>query len=138
MGVIMILFSKEWVEALAEKLKHNDLYQKKAEGFDSYFQIIAKPNPEKGVTETKACGLLLPQATESWIGIRQNIDYTMTASYEIFYKIVKGHLGPILAITTRKAIINGNFPKMMKYTAGTNLMIDIMKKVPVQFEGNFF
>jgi len=133
----MIFLSKEWLDAYSKALKKNKKYQREANGYDSLFQFICEPSPEKGITEVKACGLLLPQATETWMGVKEDVDYTMTASYETFYKIAIGKLGPILAITTRKARIAGNFPKMMKYTAGTNMAIEILKKIPTEFEGDF-
>ena len=133
----MYVFSKEWIDALAEALRSDENYQKKAEGFDSLYQFIATACPKKGVPESMACGLLLPQATETWKGIREDVDYTMTAPYEVYYKIITGKLNAILALTTRKARVQGNFAKMMKYTAATNKFVEIMKELSAQFEGDF-
>jgi putative sterol carrier protein len=133
----MRFLSKEWVDHLAEQLKQDEKYQKKTKGFDSYYQLIAEPNPARGITERRAAGLLLPQATETWEGIRENVDYTMTAPYEIFYKIFTGQLGAILAITSGKAKVTGNYAKMMRYTAGANMFVQNMKKMPTDFEGDF-
>ncbi len=63
--------------------------------------------------------------------------YTLTALYEVFYKIVTGKLGAILGITTRKAKVKGNVAKMLKHTAGTNKLVEIMKTIPTSFEGGF-
>ncbi len=133
----MQFLSKEWIDHLAEQLQNDEKYQKKAKGFNSYYQIIAEPSPNRGVTERKAAGLLLPMATETWEGVRDGADYTMTAPYEIYHKIFTGELGAILAITSGKAKVSGNFPKMMRYTAGTNMFVQIMKKLPTDFEGDF-
>lgn len=133
----MQFLSQEWVDHLAEQLKQDEKYQKKAKGFDSYYQIIAEPDPVRGITEQRAAGLLLPQATETWVGIRDKVDYTMTAPYEIFYKIFTGQLGPILAITSGKAKIAGNYAKMMRFTAGANMFVQNMKMMPTEFEGDF-
>ncbi len=110
---------------------------KKAKGFDNTFQFIVVPCPKKGVTQEKACGLLIPQATDTWMGKKEDAAYTLTASYEVFYKIVTGKLGAILGITTRKAKVKGNVAKMLKYTAGTNKLVEIMKTIPTSFEGGF-
>jgi putative sterol carrier protein len=133
----MRFLSKEWVDHLAEQLKQDEKYQKKAKGFNSYYQIVAEADPAKGVTEQRSAGLLLPQATETWEGIREDVDYTMTAPYEVFYKIFTGQLGAILAITSGKAKITGNYAKMMRYTAGANMFVQNMKKMPTVFEGDF-
>lgn len=133
----MQFLSREWVETLAERLKEDPIYQKKAKGFDSYYQIIATPMPEKGVTEQRACGLFLPLAHETWEGVREDADYTMTAPYEVYHKIFSGELGAVLALTSGKAKVKGNFPKMLRFTGGTNMFVNIMKKLPTDFEGDF-
>ena len=133
----MRFLSKEWVDHLSEQLQKDEKYQKKAKGFDSYYQIIAEPNPDRGVVEKRAAGLLLPQATETWEGVRDGADYIMRAPYEIYYKIFTGQLSAILAITSGKAKVTGNYAKMMRYTAGVNMFVQNMKKMPTEFEGDF-
>lgn len=39
----MLVFTREWVEALAAALKEDDLYQQKAKGFDSSYPFIVEP-----------------------------------------------------------------------------------------------
>ncbi|MEW6262297.1 MAG: SCP2 sterol-binding domain-containing protein [Thermodesulfobacteriota bacterium] len=133
----MIFLSREWVEALAEMLRNDEDYQKKGKGFDSYYQIVATPSPEKGVTEDKACGLLLPMATETWMGVRDQVDYTMTAPYEVYYRIFKGDLNPVVAMTTGKAKLKGSMAKALRYSGATNKFVAVMKKLPTKFEGAF-
>ena len=133
----MRFLSKEWVDQLAENLKKDEKYQKKTKGFDSYYQLIAEADPDRGVPETRAAGLLLPQATDTWEGVREKVDYTMKAPYEVFYKIFSGELGAMMAITTGKAKVTGNYPKMLRYTAGANMFVQNMKKLATDFEGDF-
>ncbi len=133
----MLFLSKEWAESLAQMLKTDEKYQRKGKGFDSTYQMIALPCPEKGVSATRACGFLLPTVTDVWEGIREDVDYTMTASYDVFHQIFKGKLGPMVAVTTGKAKIAGSLTKMMRYTAATNLFVNTMMKVDTQFEGDF-
>lgn len=133
----MRFLSKEWVDALAESLRTNESYQKKGKGFDSFYQIVAMPCPEKGVTESHSCGLLLPLATETWQGLREDVDYTLTAPYEVYVKIFKGELNPIVAMTTGKAKLKGSMAKALRYTAATNMFVSIMKKLPTEFDGAF-
>lgn len=133
----MHAFTKEWIDALAEALKNDEIYQKKAKGFDSSYQFIVEPVPEKGVTEQRACGLNLPQCDETWEGIRPNTDYVMTASYEIFYKIMTGEMGATWAITTRKAKVKGNLAKLLKYTGAINRYVEVLGQIETDFEGDF-
>lgn len=133
----MYVFTKEWIDKLAEALKRDEIYQTKAKGFDSSYQFIVEPVPEKGVTEQRACGLNLPQCDETWEGIRSNTDYVMTASYEIFYDIMTGKIGATWAITTRKAKVKGNLAKLLKYTGAINRYVEVLGQVEGDFEGDF-
>ena len=133
----MLVFTKEWIDELAEALKNDEIYQKKAEGFDSSYQFVVEPVPEKGVTEQRACGLNLPQCDETWEGIRPNTDYVMTASYEVFYNIMTGKMGATRAITTRKAKVKGNLAKLLKYTGAINRYVEVLGQVEADFEGDF-
>ncbi|MBW2443146.1 MAG: SCP2 sterol-binding domain-containing protein [Deltaproteobacteria bacterium] len=133
----MYVFSKEWIDKLAEALKNDEIYQKKAKGFDSSYQFVVEPVPAKGVTEQRACGLNLPQCDETWEGMRPNTDYVMTASYETYYDIMAGKIGATWAITTRKAKVKGNLAKLLKYTAAINRYVEVLGQVGGEFEGDF-
>ena len=133
----MYVFSKEWIDKLAEALKNDEIHQKKAKGFDSSYQFVVEPVPEKGVTGQRACGLNLPQCDETWEGVRPNTDYTMTASYETYYDIMTGKIGATWAITTRKAKVKGNLAKLLKYTAAINRYVEVLGQVGGKFEGDF-
>jgi len=50
------LFTKEWVESMAETLKNDSDFQKKAEGFDSKFQFVALSDPESTCRNVMKCG----------------------------------------------------------------------------------
>lgn len=133
----MLVFTKEWIAALAAGLRDNEKYQKNAKGFDSTFQFVAEAVPQKGVPETKACGLKTPECEETWEGIKTGADFTMTASYETFFKICTGKLNALAAITTRKAKVKGNMVKLLKYTAATNSFVEAIQQLPNEFEGDF-
>lgn len=133
----MYVLTKEWIDVLAEALKADELYQRKAVGFDSSFQFIVEAAPEKGVPEQRACGVNLPQCDETWEGIRPNTDYVMSGPYETFYKIMTGKMGAVMAITTRKVKMKGNLAKLLKYTGAINRYVELLGQVEGDFEGDF-
>jgi putative sterol carrier protein len=130
-------FTKEWVDALAEALKRDQVYQEKAKGFDSSYQFVVEPVPERGVTERRACGLNLPQCDETWEGERPDSDYVMTASYDVFHKIMTGQIGATWAMTTRKAKLKGNMAKLLRYTGAINRYVEILGQMDTEFEGDY-
>lgn len=133
----MLVFTKEWIDALALSLLKNEKYQKSAQGFDSTFQFVVESVPKRGVTQTKSCGLKAPQCDETWEGIKTGADFTMTASYEIFHKICNGKMNALVAITTRKAKVKGNMVKLLKFTSATNNFVATIQQLPNEFEGDF-
>ncbi len=133
----MVVFTKEWIDALAEALKTDEIYQNKARGFDSTYQFIVEPVPGKGVPQQRACGLKLPQCDETWEGIRADSDFVMTAPYDVFYQIMTGKMGATWAITTRKAKVKGNLAKLLKYTGAINRYVEVLGQVKADFEGEF-
>ncbi|MBC2715998.1 MAG: hypothetical protein HF978_11880 [Desulfobacteraceae bacterium] len=133
----MLVFTKEWIEALAASLRENEKYQKSAKGFNSTFQFVVESVPKKGVTKTKSCGLKTPECEETWEGIKTGADFTMTASYETYYKICTGKMNAIVAMTTRKAKVKGNMVKLLKYTSATNNFVEAIQQLPNEFEGDF-
>ena len=133
----MLAFSKEWIDALAEILKKDEIYQKKASGFDSSYQFVVQADPKKGIPADLACGLNLPQCDQTWIGIRKNTDYDMTAPIAVFHKIIRGKLGAVLAITTRKARIQGNLARLLKYNGAINRFNQILQEIKTEFPGDY-
>lgn len=133
----MKVFSKEWVDQLADTLRRDAVYQDKAKAFDSSFQFIVEPAPENGVHEKLACGLNLPQCDETWEGIRPKTSFTMNGSYETLAKMIKGEVGAVRAITSRKVKVSGNLALLLKYTGAINRFMEVLGQVEGEFEGDF-
>lgn len=131
----MLVFTQEWIDALAAALKADEMYQQKAKGFDSSFQFIVEPSAKLGITESRACGLNLPQCDETWEGVREEVDYTMSAPYDVFFDIITGKASAVRVIATRKARIRGNLAKLLKYTGAINRFVEVMQSLPGEFEG---
>ena len=133
----MLAFTKEWVESLAQILKNDAGYQEKARGFDSSFQFVVKADPAKGVPESRACGVTLPDCEEYWEGIREGTDYTMSGTYQVFYDILNGKMGATRAITTRKVRLKGNLAKLLKFNAAINRFVEVLGEVDTEYEGDY-
>ena len=133
----MKAYSEEHLNTCAEILKNDAEYQKKAKGYDSYFQIIVTPEPDKGVTETYGLGYYLPDFHDIWMGVREDADITLTAPYSIHHQILLGKLNAVKAIMTRKAKIKGPMAKVLKYNSATNHFVKVLQSVPVEFDGDF-
>ena len=133
----MLAFTREWIEALAEKLRNNTEYQKAAVGFDSLFQFVVAPTPEKEVKERHAVGLKAPQCDEVWEGIREDADYTLSGPYNVFYDVIHGKIGATRAIAMRKLRVKGNLANLLKYKRAIDLFVKALGEVETKFEGDY-
>ncbi len=128
------IITHEWLEAAAERLRNDDVYQQKSADFPVNFQFICEPSD--GVDERRACGLHLPDANALWDGERDVVDYTMVGTYGVYYRVLKGELGATIAIATRRLRVRGNLPKLLKYTGAINRFVEVMQKLDIEFEGD--
>lgn len=133
----MKAFSKEWIEALAEKLKNDKVYQESAEGFDAVFQFIVEPEPDKGITETKEVGIELPDCDKTWVGVRDDANYTMSGRYGVYYEVMHGKMGATRAITMRKLKVKGNLANLLKYKKAIDRYVEVLGEVEAQYEGDY-
>jgi len=133
----LIAFTKEWIEILAEKLKWDEKFQRKAKGFDSFFQFVIDADPANGVAGQRACGLYLPDCNEVWGDIRENTDYSLSGPYKIFHAALTGKTGAVKAITSRKVKVKGKLARLLKYTGAINRMVEVIGEMDSEFEGNY-
>ena len=133
----MKVFSKEWMEEVAKRLRESEEYQKAAKGFDSTVGYIAEPEPEKGITKQYVCGIKLPEADEIWVDEERPTDFVLSAKYGNFVKIMKGELNPTAAMMSGKIKLKGAMMKMMRYANAVNAYNKIVQSIPAEFEGDY-
>ncbi len=133
----MKIFTKEWIDALAEKLKKDKAYQEAAVDFDSFFQFIVEPEPDKGVTEKLTVGIQLPQCEETWEGVRDDVDYTLAGRYGIFCDVLQGRLGATKAITMRKLRFKGNMVSLLKFKKAIDRYVEVLGELDNEYEGEY-
>jgi putative sterol carrier protein len=133
----MLAFSKEWIDALAGRLKEDEFYQEAARGFDAIFQFIVEPEPDKGVPDRKEVGITLPDCSETWEGIRKDANYTMSGKYGVYHSILEGDIGATRAITLRKLRVKGNLANLLKFKKAIDRYVEVLGEVPSDYEGDY-
>jgi putative sterol carrier protein len=133
----MKAFSKEWIEALARKLKSDKAYQEAAAGFEAIFQFIVEPEPDKGIAERREVGIKLPDCDETWVGVRDDATYTMSGKYGVYYEVMHGNLGATKAITMRKLKVKGNLANLLKYKKAIDRYVEVLGEVEADYEGDY-
>ena len=133
----MLAFSKEWIDALAEKLKTDEVYQSAAVGFNSIYQFIVEPEPDRGVPERREVGVKLPECDETWEGVRDDATYTMSGKYGVYVDVLKGNIGATRAITLRKLKVKGNLANLLKFKRAIDRYVEVLGEVDTDFEGDY-
>jgi len=133
----MLAFSKEWIEALAEKLKTDKQYQEAAVGFNAIYQFIVEPEPDRGVPERREVGIKLPECDETWEGIRDDVNYSMSGKYGVYVDVLSGKLGATKAITLRKLKVKGNLANLLKFKRAIDRYVEVLGEVDTEFEGDY-
>lgn len=133
----MLAFSKEWIDAIADKLRTDEAYQSAAQGFDAIFQFIVEPEPDKGIPDRKEVGIKLPQCDETWEGMRDDANYSMSGKYGVYVQVLKGEIGATKAITMRKLKVKGNLANLLKYKRAIDRYVEVLGEVDSEFEGDY-
>lgn len=133
----MLAFSREWIDALAERLKTDEVYQKAAVGFNAIYQFIVEPEPGKGVPERREVGIKLPECDETWEGVRDDATYSMSGKYGVYVEVLSGRLGATKAITLRKLRVKGNLANLLKFKKAIDRYIEVLGEVDTEYEGDY-
>lgn len=133
----MKAFSKEWIDALALKLKNDEAYQDAAVGFDAIFQFIVEPEPDRDIPDRKEVGIVLPACDETWVGVRDDANYVMSGKYGAYVDVLSGNMGATRAITLRKLKVKGNLANLLKFKRAIDLYVEALGDIPSEFEGGY-
>lgn len=133
----MKAFSKEWIDALAARLKNDQAYQSAAVGFDAIFQFIVEPEPDRGIPDRKEVGIVLPACDETWEGVRDDANYVMSGKYGVYVDVLTGKIGATKAITLRKLKVKGNLANLLKFKRAIDRYVEVLGEVESEFEGDY-
>lgn len=109
--------SQQWLDSLAEHLNSDEKYAQTARNWegDLMFDILASGALEQGIKlyldlwHGKCRGVALLPAEDE-----RQAAFVMTAPYQDFVKVLTGKLDPMQAMMTRKLMVKGSMPYMMR------------------------
>ncbi|MCW5236521.1 SCP2 sterol-binding domain-containing protein [Verminephrobacter eiseniae] len=132
----MKLYDKQWVSELARRAASDEVFQRKARGFDAIYQYVVKPPKESaGDKQPFVWWIKFPEATVHGLGLHEKPTFTMTTSYEIFHDVLAGKTNAIVALTARRIFVAGDLLKLLRFTAAINRIVELMQGIPAEAEG---
>jgi putative sterol carrier protein len=128
--------SEEWIKLFKEKVNKNDAYAEAAKDWEGDFLFIA-------TTDDK-----LEQEVVFWVDLwhgkcreaaklpgrdAKKTEFVYEGPYENWVKLIKGEIGPIRGLLTRKFKLAGSMAKIMKYTRAASELVNTASKVSTEF-----
>ncbi len=134
----MALFpSIDWAEELVRMLEQNELYREVAKEWEG--AIVLSIAAEAGIMDSDFHVWLDPYQGD----IREmkvvddpaamNPDFTFTAPYSVFKKIIKQEQNAIKAVLMGKIKVKGSMAYMMKHLKAAESLLGILTEVDTQF-----
>ena len=157
----MVLFpSKEWLEEYCKMLNQSKEYKEAGKGWgvgwngDFIFQIenipidkvsvedlpadVAKQSKEYIINGTSYSYIQLKDGECKGTRVLKDAKeveagFIMKGPYENWKKMIKGEIGAIRGLLTRKFKLEGSMAKVMRYTAAATKMTDISSSIKTEF-----
>jgi len=128
--------SDEWCKALCEKLNASEGYAKAAKDWEGDFYFIVEPG---GPIEKEICLYM-----DLWHGkcrearlvsdrSEKTPEFTMSADYDAWRKVVQGELDPIKGLMSRKLKLSGNMSKIMRAPQAAKELVGCCTQVETAF-----
>lgn len=130
--------SLEYIEKMKKVLNGDPDHRRLAKGETDSYLLVLDPEPRKGVTARIIVGYSMEDGlvTEVWTGERKTT-FILSAPYGIWVDILRGKLGPTMAMTTRRLKVRGNLLRLLAGSDSTLRMVDLLRTLPTEFEGEY-
>lgn len=132
-----ILFpSNEWIKALSAKLNDSDSYERSAKDWEGDFIFVVEPDPQFEETAYLFLGLYHGKSPDA--EMIHNVDdkpaqYTLSAPYGTWLRVLDGKLDPIQGMMTRQLKLDGNMMMIMRYPKAAAEILACTKLIPTEY-----
>ena len=123
---------------MSEHLNASEDYERSAKAWEGDFTFVIEP--DDAFADTAYLFLALHhgkspggQALEDLSDAQT--EYTISAPYSTWRKVVEGRLDPIQGLMTKQLKLNGNMMMIMRYPKAAKEIISCTKLIPTEFAG---
>jgi Putative sterol carrier protein len=130
--------SKEWAQAFTQELEHDQDFKKVASGWAwrVVVRITELPDELAKSFGSKSIGLMLDLLNSKCVECKlvsekeaAKIPYKLTASYNVWLKVLKQELEPYQALVTGKINLRGDLPRITRFSDAALMIVRAMAKV---------
>lgn len=129
----MKVFSEEWWNAVAEKMKNDEELHMKAEDLEGNFHFRVLKDPKINHDVDAECGVKIPFAESHWYGPKpaDELDYIIEAKGGNFLDVITGKKNVVVALTMGTLKIKkGALSKLTGNLGGVLRLLDVIGQVP--------
>ena len=128
--------SESWIQELSKLLNESPSYEQSAKDWegDFIFVVSADETLEKeaylflGLHHGKSTGAALLASADE-----RPAEYTITAPFATWRKVIDGDLDPIQGMMMRKLKLEGNLMKIMRYPRAAKEIVTCCASVPTEW-----
>jgi putative sterol carrier protein len=128
--------SDEWIKELSRKLNQSEAYEKSAKDWEGDFVFVVEPDEAYDETAYLFLGLYhgkSPDAAVMASPDEREVEFTLSASFTNWRKVIEGKLDPIQGMMTRKLKVGGNMMKIMRYPKAAKEIVTCCALVPTEW-----
>ncbi|MYA40110.1 MAG: SCP2 sterol-binding domain-containing protein [Acidimicrobiia bacterium] len=122
--------SPEWLSEVTTALENHQGFQDAAREMELAIQFNVLDSP---LGDTGYNLMITPQAITIALGIREDLDMTISQSYETAAAIMKGSLNVQSAFITGKIKVSGNLAKLMVHRNGIEQWLAAVSDIDVEY-----
>ncbi|MEL9998500.1 MAG: SCP2 sterol-binding domain-containing protein [Thermoplasmata archaeon] len=130
--------SSEYLQKVKEITNSDEKYANMVKEYNLSYTFIIEAEPNKGVSNEIIIGYKMKDGKmeDIWEGVRET-DFVISGKYSVWVDLLTGKMGLTLAFLQRKLKIRGEFSKILQLSKATEYWIQMLKKIPTEFEGEF-
>lgn len=125
----MQMFSREWFDALISKVQTDEVFQKKAVGFDSHLHFKVLKDHKGKLDNDVEFGLWVPDGKPSWYGNKSasEVDIFLEGKAGTYVEVFKGKKNVVMALTMGAVKLKkGSLTKLTGNLGAVNRFIEIV------------
>ena len=122
--------SPEWLSEVTTALENHQGFQEAAREMELAIQFNVLDSP---LGDTGYHLMITPQAITIALGVREDLDITISQNYETAAAIMKGDLNVQSAFITGKIKVSGNLAKLMLHRNGIEQWLEAVSDIDVEY-----
>ena len=128
--------SQEWINEVRDLLNASETYQRSAKDWEGDFIFVVEPDEVYSETAYLHLQLYHGKSPGAAVVEEENLpetEYTLSAPFSTWRKVIDGKLDPIQGMMTGQLKLEGNLMKIMRYPKAAQEIVACCALVPTDW-----